>query len=231
MIALALRPPSTSCANHDPEALLAQDLLLLSIGSELAGEPTPWDSVNCVVIAALIAELVQREYVVIRHSSQLGEKTITIIDDGATGDEVLDQVLLVLGSRHLAAPQREVSRGSRFWGWRARRRLLRTGRVSRRDLMRWWEGCWTCREFDELAPTLLRQLLTLYEEMWAVHERLHERIGIQPAAPDFGVSRGRCLLVRDRLRTQAFGERARVDARAGYVAESRLNRALRSIWW
>ena len=215
---MGVTPPSTICANRDREALLAQDLLLLSIGSELAGKPTPWASVNCVVIGALIAELVQRGHVVIRFSSELGEATITVIDDRPSGDAVLDQVLHVLGGGHVTALKAEASRGARFWGWRARRRLLRTSRVSRRDLMRWWEGCWTCREFDQLAPTLLQQLLTLYEELWAVHERLHERIGVQPAAPDFGVGRWTCLLVRDRLRTEALGDPAPVDARERYVA-------------
>jgi len=207
-----------SCADREREALLAQDLLLLSIGSELAGKPTPWASVNCVVIGALIAELVQREHVVIRYSSELGEGTIALIDDGPSGDEELDQVLHVLGGGRVTALDRQVSRGSRLWGWRARRRLLRTGRVSRRDLMRWWEGCWSCREFGELAPTLLRQLLTLYEELWDVHERLHERIGVQPGAPDFGVDAPTCQLVRDRLRMEALGERVPVDSRARYVA-------------
>lgn len=214
---MGVTPPSTSCADRDREALLAQDLLLVSIGSELAGEPTSWASVNCVVIGALIAELVQRGHVVIGFSSELGEETITVIDAGPSGDEVLDLVLHVLGGGHVTALKPEASRGARFWGWRARRRLLRTGRVGRRDLMRWWEGCWTCREFGQLAPTLLQQLLTLYEELWAVHERLHERIGVQPAAPDFGVDRATCQLVRDRFRAEALGAHAPVDDRERYV--------------
>lgn len=207
-----------SRADRDREALLAQDLWLLSIGSELARKATPWPSVGCVVIGALVAELVQRKHVVIRYSSELGEETIAVIDDGPSGDEVLDQVLHVLGGGRAAALDREVSRGLRSWGWRSRRRLLRTGRVSRRDLWSWWEGCWSCREFGELAPTLLRQLLSLYEELSAVHERLHERIGVQPDAPDFGVDGATCQRIRDRLRTEALGERAPVDARARYVA-------------
>ena len=77
--------------------------------------------------------------------------------------------------------------------------------------MRWWEGCWRCSEFPELAPTVLRQLLTIYEEMWAVHETLHERTGGDGAGPE------RRLAARDRLRAVALDTRAPLDARTRYA--------------
>ena len=83
--------------------------------------------------------------------------------------------------------------------------------------MRWWEGCWRCYEFPELAPTLLRQLLTLYEELWGAHLILHVRMGVDGNADDFGVGPGPGRAVRERLRPYTLGELDPPDARMRYV--------------
>ncbi|MCA1679496.1 MAG: GPP34 family phosphoprotein [Actinobacteria bacterium] len=203
---------------EDCRPLLAEQLLLLSVGRELDEHPVPWENLKCAVIGSLVADLVDRGRVVVRFSSDVGDQAIAIGDHRATGDDVLDDALRVLHGDRVATVDTEITRAERLWGWRSRRRLLATGKVTRRDVMRWWEGCWKCAEFDELAPTLLCQLLTLYEQLWNAFERLHARIDVQPQAPDFGIQRAACVAARERLRAVALDEAPPRDACAHYVA-------------
>ena len=199
-----------------PEPLLAEELLVLALREELGGRPVGWASLKSVVIGALVADLAQRERVSVRFSGDLGDETIAVIDNRPTGDDVLDRALRVLAGDCDVASAPEVSRGLRIWGARARRHVQTTQTVTKRDIMRWWEGCWRCREF-ELKPTLLCQLLTLYEELASIHERLHERLGVDAEAPDLGVGWAPGAAVRERLRSVALDDSAELDARTRYV--------------
>lgn len=202
------------CAEPSQRPLLAQELLLLSFGAEFGRRQPPWPTVNCVVIGALVADLVHRGRVAVHHSSNLGEETIDVIDSGPTGDPVLDRTLHVLGGGRLVPSRPPVSQGLRIWGGRARRRLRTTAKVGRRDIMRWWEGCWTTAEFPELAPTLLCQLLMLSEDLGSVHETLQARIDADASASGLALEDRQ---VRDKFRSAALGGRAFGDPRTSYV--------------
>ena len=65
-------------------------------------------------------ELVDRERVVVRVDTARNDHTLDVVDDGSTGDEVLDQVLHVLAGGRVAAVDHDVSLGNRVWGARAR---------------------------------------------------------------------------------------------------------------
>lgn len=82
--------------------LLAEQLLLLSVGRELDEHPVPWENLNCAVIGSLVADLVDRGRVVVRFSSDVGDQTIAIGDHRATGDDVLDDALRVLHGDRVA---------------------------------------------------------------------------------------------------------------------------------
>ena len=200
-----------------PQPLLAQQLLLLSLADEVVGEPTPWIPLQCVVLGALVAELVDRGRVAVRLGARPADDALDVVDARPIGDDVLDQALHVLAGGHVDGRDDNVSLGLRVWGALARRRLRAGAKVRKRDLMRWWEGCWTCAEFPELERTLLCQVLRLYEELFAVHELLHERMGVDPDMPGFGVGLLRGRDVRVRLRAFALEGRESPDARMRYV--------------
>ena len=160
------------------EPLLAEELLVLALREELGGRPVGWASLKSVVIGSLVADLAQRERVTVRFSTELGEQTIAVSDDRPTDDGCTRSGF----TRARRPPWRRerprgIARPTSLGGARSRRRLQTTQTVTKRDIMRWWEGYWTCREF-ELKPTLLCQFLTLYEELASIHERLHERLGV-----------------------------------------------------
>jgi uncharacterized protein (TIGR04222 family) len=166
-------PARRPLVGEDPaDALpIAEQLLLL--GCAQPHEYRPEAELSAQLAGAVLTELIVRERVRVQRAADADE-TVAIIDASPTGDDLLDEALALLG------PVRSTtvtgSAGNRVWGAAVRHRLRSRGLIGSRDITLWWRGAWTCAEFPGLAPTVVRQILTLHEGLDPLVDRVARQL-------------------------------------------------------
>jgi hypothetical protein len=164
-------PPALAGTAVDRAPLLAEQLALLVHGAA----DVPWlgSAFGTCLVGALLAELATRGRVVVEPMPVLGASTIRVVDPSPLGDDLLDDAL-----RALVAPV-PLSPRAPYWvlGAIDRRRIRKRGTVQRSDLWAWWNGSWSTSEVPRVAPTLLRQVLTVHECLHTVMSRVNGRLG------------------------------------------------------
>jgi hypothetical protein len=170
----------------------------------------------------VLTELIVRGRVVVQRAGETDE-TVAIIDSRPTGDDLLDEALALLGSSGPATVTG--SAVDRVWGSAARRRLRSRGRISNRDLTWWWRGAWTCAEFPALPPTVVRQILALYEGLDPIRDRVARQLvdrdvlrqqfaGLWPYVVR---AHDRHRQIRERVRTAALAPDPQREPRTAYL--------------
>jgi hypothetical protein len=188
------------------DRLLAQDILELYMRFDSSSTDGLGLSMETVLVGALVADLVGLGRVVVQPDFELVDHTISIIDRAPTGDGLLDEVLHVLATGGDVTDRGTALSRPGALGWLARRRLMKHGTVSGRDLPTWFRCYWSCREFTHLAPTLLRQILTLQEQL----SPLHERVRCEVETAEY-------RRIREIYRTAVLDDSAILDARTEFV--------------
>ena len=199
---------------------IAEQLLLL--GCAEPHEYRPNDELGAQLAGAVLTELIVRERVAVQRAGDADE-TVAIIDASPTGDDLLDEALALLGP--VRSPTVTGSAVNRVWGVAARHRLHSRGLIGSRDITMWWRGAWTCAEFPGLAPTIVRQILTLYEGLDPLAERvagqLVERgaLGQRLAGwwPYVVWAEQPHRQIRDRVRTAALAPDPQREPRTAYL--------------
>ena len=206
--------------------LLAEELLVLRMGPKLEGRIE--DSVETGLVAAIVCELIFAERLVVEWQQHIDDHAVRVIDSRPVGDDLLDDALLLLGggSTHAArqlAQHPKLANGvvsRRVW-----RRIHVRGRVTKEDLPFWWSGAWKCAWLEDLAPTLLYQLLLLHEGLDRAALRVRGRLGASgiliyrggDASVDATVYRD----VRERIRAGTLEHARPLDPRLGHLVALR----------
>lgn len=206
--------------------LLAEELLVLRMGPRLEGRIE--DSVETGLVAAIVCELMFAERLVVEWQQHIDDNAIRVIDSRPLGDDLLDDALLLLGGGATHAAQQlaqhpKLANGvvsRHFW-----RRIHGRGRVTKKDLPWWWWGAWKCAWLDDLAPTLLYQLLMVHEGLDRAALRVRGRLGtsgiLRYHGGDASVDATVYRELRERIRAGALEHARPLDPRIGHLVALR----------
>jgi hypothetical protein len=105
------------------------------------------------------------------------------------------------------------------------RRIHVRGRVTKDDLPFWWSGAWKCAWLDDLAPTLLYQLLMLHEGLDRTAPRVRGRLSASDILTyrggDASVDASVYRELRGRIRAGALEHARPLDPRIGHLVALR----------
>jgi uncharacterized protein (TIGR04222 family) len=222
------RVPAPTSARRPMVGELSDDALpiaeqLLLVGCAEPREQPPDEELGAQLAGAVLTELIVRERVAVRRGGDAGE-TVAIIDASPTGDDLLDEGLALLGP--VRSTRVTGSAVNRVWGIAARGRLRsRGGLIGSRDITLWWRGAWTCAEFPGLAPTVVREILTLYEGLDPLVDRVARQLVDRGALgqrlegwwPYVVWADEPHRQIRDRVRTAALAPDPQREPRTAYL--------------